>query len=239
MKIKLLILILLFFPNTVFAVGAYAGIDNFDSYSNGALHLENGGSGWAAAWSGSINYVVTTDSVFKGDKAVQIATDSGSISRLLSSTVDSGDLYYAISTNDETKDGLQIEIQDGATLGGAVSFEHDAVSKYQIRISSHAEADVMQDLVADTWYIININFVSSTQFKVRAKVAGGSFNAYSADLTYINSVTEPDTIDWTAFGAGSAGTVTIYFDEIGTTDPDPVVAEVEEVSNSQGYLIGI
>jgi len=206
-------------------MAAWAGIDNFDSYGDGDLHGESGGSGWSDAWGGSTAYDVQGTTTFGGStKAVQHDTSStGTIVRTLTSSVDSGDLYYAIRTDDASLDGIQFEIQDGATLGGAVSFENDGGATYQIRVSTHAVADILESLAADTWYIININFVSSTQFKVRAKVEGGSFNAYSSDLTYINSVNNPDRLDMTSFPIGS-GQVNLYIDEIGTTDPDAAAA---------------
>lgn len=228
-----LLLTLNFFVAPLAYAAAYAGIDNFDSYGNGDLNGLNSGSGWATAWSGSVNYDVQAATTFNSStKAVQV-TGGGAendISRTFTG-VDSGDFYWAMRTNSTATnaDYCGIEIWNGGTFGGVLGQLNQGDGTLRTYDGSF---HTLTSFSADTWYIINVNFVSSTQFKVRWKVSGGTFSAFTSPMTYTSSVTSPDKINLACLDVNST---VDYFDEFGTSDPDPVAP----VAGGASSIIGL
>jgi len=205
-------------------MAAYAGIDTFDTYSDGDLTGENGGSGFSGAWSGSTGYDVQGVTTFGGSsKAVDLDTANVEIDRTLSATIDSGDMYFAIRYDGADGSGASsVQLLDGTTFGMSVQLRDDGSPRRLIVASSVGITELLATAVSTTWYIVNVNFLSSTTFKVRFKAEGGSFSAFTGTLTYSNTVSNPGVVRL----AHSNGIVDNFFwDEIGTTDPDAVVAE--------------
>ena len=54
---------------------SWTAIENFNSYADGDLNGENGGSGWSGAWSGSVNYDIQGTTTYEGAKAVVNSTN--------------------------------------------------------------------------------------------------------------------------------------------------------------------
>lgn len=200
-------------------MAAYAGIDNFDSYSAGALGTNNGGSGWAGAWSGTGSTVET--SVFLSSPngiSVAHANDPGN-ARVLSSSVDSGDIYVATRLSSLDNTSYQyFYIADATTYGVFFGYNQSVGGTTKLNYLATSGYVTLTTPTANTWYIVNIHFVSSTQYQIRWKAVGGSWSAYTTTDTYRNSVSNPDRI---SINGGNAGATTYYFDSIGTTDPDP------------------
>lgn len=198
-------------------MAAYAGIDNFDSYSAGDLNLQNGGSGWAAEWTGSTAYDVQTSVVFSSPNAVSASNTSGvTINRLLSASVDSGDMYVAMRASGTNAQGYgTIVLYGTSTVAAVFGFVQNSI----LRVSSNgSNIDLLNPYIAGTWYIFHLVFLSSTTFKLRWKEAGGSFSSFTSTLTYLNSVSVMNKVDISVDKEGSS--TVYYFDSLQTTDPD-------------------
>ena len=204
-------------------MAAYAGIDNFDSYSDGFLNGGNGGSGWSDAWTNGTNGAQNTVqglTTFDGSaKAVLITTLSNQetfITRNLTSSVDSGNLYIAarMAIGTDSLSGLFLR-SSGGTIGAQAR-----IGLNKLNINSTVSTDLLSGISTDTWYIFHLEFLSSTTFRARYKVSGGSWNSFTSTLTYASSVSSPSQISFYSSGEASS-TNPFYWDVLGDTDPEP------------------
>lgn len=204
-------------------MAAYAGIETFESYSNGAsLATLNGGSGWGGAWTANTNFTVANSPVFKGGLAMAVANvNTNKATRVLAATVDSGDMYFAIQKSADAQSSMGIAMNSGATEGGYFGFEYTGSGTNQRLVAYYnggTEVFVTGPSNA-TWYIIHVQFLSATTWQAQWKVAGGAWSAFTATRTYYNSVTSPDRLNFPN-QKDVTGTNTYAIDSIQTTDPD-------------------
>lgn len=197
-------------------MAAYSYTQNFDSLNTGDLNEQD-------SWEGPTTFDVETSVKFKGAKAVGIVGSDGSGSILRNITgVDSGDMYYAtrISGAGYADDGngiLFFGSTDFAAQAGWLGFSDTGSGTY-FQVRENGGWDALFAPTADAWYIIHINFINATTFKVQWKIAGGSFSAYTATKTWQSSVSSPACLLLSS-GVATAN-ITYYWDEIGTSDPD-------------------
>ena len=98
----------------------WSATDNFDSYSNGDLNTQNGGTGWSAAWSGATSYDVQGTTTYSGAKAVQFVHAAGDqqIDRTLTTVVNAG--IVSIRMRKETADNInEFVLFDGGVVDGS------------------------------------------------------------------------------------------------------------------------
>lgn len=215
----ILLLCLLLSPRPVLA--AFAVSDDFESYSVGDLTGGNGGSGWSAAWSGNVLYDVQNTVVYEGSKAVSnvmTANQSHSITRDLTSEV-SGDFYVAWRRTNVANSCGYFILREGASARGYLKLPCTGSSGNQLIYNNSVPAyeTVASSLVANTWYILHVQFDASTdQYRARIYSSGawGSYTAYKgmvagSGISRIEILHEGE--------ASTAGTM--YVDKITTTDP--------------------
>ena len=104
-----------------------------------------------------------------------------------------------------------------------MQFRDDAASFVRLVVDDNSGVtELLNPVVSGTWYIINVNFISGSTFKVRWKASGGTWSSFTGTLTWRNSIsTGIDTIN---MDCGDTTVGNIYrVDQIGTTDPDIVV----------------
>lgn len=215
------LVILAFFFCAPFAqAAAYSYTQTFDSLTTGNLNGQD-------SWSGATTYQVETTTKFKGAKACSVASGNNDMQRTITA-VDSGDMYWAMEYSGTNSGYGGMYFYNGATLAGLVRFD-SGPSVIEV-LGSGAYTTILSNPVSDTWYIINVNFISATQFKVRIKAAGGAWGSFTSALTWQSSVS---TI--TVLGLeGNVSGATYYWDEIGTTDPD--AAAVTAVNTILSYF---
>lgn len=214
----LLILLILTIPSNAFA--AFAITDNFDSYADGDLTGENGGSGWSAAWTGNTEFDVQGTTVYAGAKAVSDAVGSNqshTITRDLSSET-SGNFYIAWRVSSVSQACPYVILREGASGRGYLRFPCTASSGAPDIYDSNPGSydDITTGLSANTWYILHVEFDTTTD-QYRARIYDGSWGSYTVykDLVAGTGISR---IDITNEGeASTSGTFT--FDEIQTTDP--------------------
>lgn len=198
----------------------FASIDSFNSYSDGDLSGGNGGSGWSGAWSGDSTFDIQSSITLSGSGKAVAVTGSTSgedgVNRTFSD-VESGHMYFAMRASQVVAtDYCTMELYDNSTLATYVSLAQDPNS---IRVAhSGGSATLLNPFSSNTWYIFDVEFLSSTTFRVRYKVDGGSWNSYTSNLTYTNSVSSPNKVNL-ACSTATNGT-DFYIDEISTSDPD-------------------
>lgn len=206
---------------------AYAGVDNFDSYSAGDLSGANGGSGFSGAWSGHANYDVQNSTFFSTPNGVSVTgAANNNVVRVLSASVDSGNLYVAMRASGVTTAGAyaNLDILDNSNQR-AMSIQITPLGgSSNLTANGTASQNLITTISANTWYIVHIEFLSTTTFRARAKAAGGAFGSFTSTLTYQNSISSPTRVAFQQNGAP-----TFYFDNLQTTDPDAVVEPAANV----------
>ena len=214
---------------------AWTAIDNLDSYSNGDLNGNNGGSNWTAAWSGSVNWDIQGSVVYQGAKAAEnINSAGGSISRTFTA-ISAGSLYLAMRrTVANPGSGFLVSLFSGSTevcdVGG---FLTGGTTRWRILDSNTVWKDIStESIVSGQWYIINIEFDDAGHNnQYRARVYNGtSWSAFTAWYGTTNAYTTVDKIQISCPTSETA----CYFDII--TDTDPLIVTV---SSSKLLLLGV
>lgn len=206
-------------------MATYSSIETFDSYSTGAISGLNGGSGWGGVWDTSTHVTVQNTTVFAGANAATIVSDSNAyVKRQMAAGVDSGDLYFAMRTDGVSGTSgayavLEVVTSSPADQFYVQMFQTGGATRTDLIYAGTTSATLLSGIAANTWYIININFVSSTSARGRYKAAGGSWSSFGSTVTYGGSMSSP-----THIALAQNGVVNYYFDQIGTTDPDVAVS---------------
>jgi hypothetical protein len=180
-----------------FGVAAVIPADNFNSYSNGDLTGNSGGSDWSAAWSGSTNYDVQGTTVYEGAKAIgNTSNSSGNISRTFSA-VTSGVFSVAMrrSVNDT---GLTRTLWE--YTGDGTQYGVELAASGNILLKSASGDVTLQSYSADTWYVIELQ-VDTAVPRARARVDGGTWSSWASPFE----------------GSGTGGVNKLYLDQDNAT----------------------
>ena len=205
-------------------MAAYAGIDNFESYSVGDLNGGNGGSGFSDAW-GTTTLVDVQSTVTRNASSTRAVTVTAAnvpsepyIARTLTTGADSGDFYGSM------RKSLTSGVQDyffygGATLAFYVRFD----SAGNINLVGTTTVAIVTSPSANQWYDINVNWVSATSVKARYKLnTDTSWGSFTTAVTLSGGIS---SITIVKIGCQNNGTAPdMYWDDIQNTDPTPVTA---------------
>lgn len=193
---------------------AWTAEDNFDSYADGDLTGENGGSNWGAAWSGDTDFDVQGTVVYQGAKAViEAAGAAGSINRQLGSNITAGTVYVAMrasGTGGALGDMVTFLQDSGGTNRMAISFDGG-----NIRINNNGTYETIGTYVANTWYVIGFDFDNVAQPNLyRCNIDGGTYSVYKTVVggSYTN-------IGFFKLEGDGGGSVNRYWDYISPTSP--------------------
>jgi len=213
---------------------AWIAEDNFNSYSDGDLNGESGGSGWTTAWSGNILYDVQGVTTYEGTKAVKIIEPTGDTTESISrdfTALTSGIVYVSIQRSTVADGGFHVVLREGASAQMHVRFGSDGnISAYN-QVAGYV---VQQAYNANTWYRIGIEWDNVGQAnKWRMNIDEGAFSAWYTvqGATYTN-------VSRFAIDADSATVAySAYFD---TIDPDytPSAPSVEDPALIQVQTTG-
>lgn len=161
-------------------------VDNFESYSAGDLTGGNGGTGWDAAWSGSVIFDVSTTTPFTGSNCINATSPSGAprISRTFTAISTDGSEFTVSMRSPVTNLRVGYFIWSSTVVGGPdAMIQLYLGSNGQIRILSDVTLTNIQAYSADTWYTIKTEITFSTE-KHRISIDGG---AYGSSLDVANS----------------------------------------------------
>lgn len=203
---------------------AWTAIENFNSYSDGDLAGESGGSGWSAAWSNGATAVwnVQGTTVYEGAKGISCNDGAANpfYSRTLTTAIsDNGVVYFAMRKSSAAAGEIAFSLRSSA--GSRVQVKMTAAGN--ITIQGTTTQTVLTGYSANTWYAFKLTFNVSgatavVAYSTGTYQGGGSWSADSSSVTLQNS----GNIDRVGVG-GDLGN-TNYFDYISSVDPLTSVA---------------
>lgn len=192
---------------------AWVAEDTFDSYPNGDLAGNNGGSGWAEAWGATVSdadYDVQGTTTFNGSaKAVQIdSAGGGNIMRIITTPVTSGVVYVAMRGLELAGDTSTDFMVDASNIGFRITFLDSGV----VRCTSGAGH---QELIA--------TFSTAVFYLFEATLNGDD----TYDIRYHNGTSWSSSFDGLAYEVGgdidrvrfNNGAMNAVYDYISPTDP--------------------
>lgn len=177
---------------------AWTAVEDFNSYSDGDLPGNNGGSGWSGAWSGSANFDVQGTTVYEGAKAIENTTSSN-VSRSLTTAL-SGDGHKVYVAHRRTANNS----------GQSVIGFDNSVPVHRVTIVFNASGNIVGDgttilagYSANTWYVLRVtlNTDADTYTVAYSTDAYGSVGTFSSESPAI-----------TMGGASSTDITAIFLD---------------------------
>jgi hypothetical protein len=201
---------------------AWTAVETFNTYSDGDLAGNNGGSGWSGAWVNAASEVINVQgtTVYEGAKAV---SNNGAgnyfYTRDLSSSVggDGNVIYVAIRRSSTSTGELSFSIRN-ASNG----------SKWAVRLNASGNltlvgattTTVLAGYSANTWYAIRLTFnvtsdTAVVAYSTSGYQSGGSWSSDSSSVAAANT----GNVDRIGLG-GDLGSTTLY-DYISGVDPLP------------------
>ncbi len=189
---------------------AWSATDNFNNYANGNLVSNNGGSGWAGAWTAGAGTgpQVQATTVKEGAKAVSLSEADASSYRDLSVGVTAGIVYVAIRKSSVAALSITMAftLRKGATDEARILWAADG----NIQLVGATTVDLVVTTNANQWYAIRVE-IDQAGARFRASVDGGAYSSYVADIGS-NGYTDIDRI---ALAQASSTTGTAFWDDIG------------------------
>lgn len=195
---------------------AWVAEENFDSYSNGNLVGNNGGSGWSGAWTGSTVTQVEGTTVFQGTKAVSATNGNANTpARALTTAVSSGVMYIAFRRDVTTGDsGWRV-------LTGSSVWMSCFMESSNIEINhSLGTLNLVTGYSTGVWYVFELTILTNATFSVRVNAGGAGWQASSGVLIPQNIGDVGSVALTCGGGAGSNG----FWDYISATNPYPETA---------------
>lgn len=199
--------------------------ETFDSYSDGNLGGNNGGTGWSGAWAASTPELqVQGTTVYQGTKAVSCASAGGSNpfhSRNLTTAIsgDGNKVYLVIRRSSTSTGELSFTLRNQSN-GSRVAVRLNASGN--LTLVGTTTVTVITGYTANQWYAIRLTFnvtgnTATLAYSTSAYASGGSWSSDSSAVTMTNS----GNVD--QIGLGGDGGSTIYYDYISGTDPLPAL----------------
>lgn len=195
------------------------------AYSDGDLNGQNGGSGWSGAWSADVLYDVASSVPPTGATkyvVVQSAAAEPTASRSFSATADSGDWYFSIRKAG-TGNAQSINLKQSTNRAIDVSWN---TAGGNIVITGTTSQTIITSPTIDTWYDINIQFVTTTTMRARGKLSSDTtWGSWTSAVT-LGVTGSPNGIDNITLRYNQAGATdpNFYFARFQTTDPSAVAA---------------
>ena len=194
---------------------AWVAVENFDSYSDGDLHGENGGSGWASAWSGSVEFDVQGSEVFKGTKAIVCNVNSNvEISRNLSSTSETGIVYCAMRKASTDTGSLQINFKGiSGTRFRVVLWPNGTLV-----LNGNTTQVLLNPFVANTWYLVRVTYDTNANSCTASYYTGSAWASDTSAVTMTG--TSQQELNGVRLSDSETGATANYWDEITGEDPN-------------------
>jgi len=191
---------------------AWVAEELFDSYSDGDLNGNNGGSGFSAAWSGGTNYDVQGTTVYQGAKAVTGVNANQNISRPLTTAVSSGVVYVAMRYSAGTGDAqFDFRTSGNTTNAFRISMRDVSGSKNILTLAA-VETTLLTGFDTSVFYVFEVTINGDNTFNIRFH-NGTSWSSTTSNLAYANN----GNIDGVQLNSGGAQTV--FYDYISPTNP--------------------
>ena len=189
-----------------------ATTDNFNSYSDGVLNGENGGSGWNSIWTGSNAFEVQGTVTYEGAKAVRVIQGVGqepTINRSFSPKT-SGTLHWA-----QRKDA-DAQVQGVTLFSGATRAAHVWIDTTDrpLGLQWVMNDGVSEIAVGASYTLGNLDTIDlefdTALDQYRVAINGGGYTGWK---NFVNSVASIDTLQIET-GSASPISATGYWDDI-------------------------
>lgn len=215
---KFLLILFLVLPFTSY--GAWVATDDFESYSNGDLNGQSGGTGWSGAWSGSTAFDVQGTTVYEGTKAVKATNPNGVIDRILTTGTNSGTVYFALRRSGTTNDGT-VDFRASGTNKIRISLNDNNIRAYD----NSSFNTILTGFATDTWYLFEVIY-TDTSYTIKYHDGASwssSYGPYTIDSGNVTGI---------RLSGGGSGTGDIYWDYIGDTDPTVIYGCTDPEANN-------
>lgn len=190
---------------------AWVAEETFDSYSDGDLNGNNGGSGWSAAWVAGVAYDVQGTTTFNGSsKAVTGVNANQNATRTLTSSVASGTLYVAMRNSTGSGD-FQFDLKVSAVNVIRLSLRDDS-GTYKCMVFGSSTTTIINPADTSIFYLFEIILNGNDTIDIRYH-NGTSWSSYTTGIAYNGS----GNID--QIGINSGISQTIFIDYISPTNP--------------------
>lgn len=210
---------------------AWVAEENFDSYSDGDLPANNGGTGWSNSWQ-DVFQGTDTDvqgtTTYQGAKAAQyVGSTASAVQRSLTTAVSSGVMYIALRAAQTNGGGFSVSLRNSSD-SGIINIQFDAVDGrgttgniYLLGRSGGTPtvATIVSGYSANTWYAIRLTFDTGADTFSAAGSSGayGSGGSYGTESTTLNTLSSGDAA---RIQLSAESTTADYFvDYISGTDP--------------------
>lgn len=165
--------------------GAWVAVDNFNSYSDGELGGDNGGTGWSDAWEAIFGsgFMVEGSVTNEGAKAISFSDSVQSIAwykRDLTQSVSSGIVSFAMRLNDLDNSDVEASFTD-------TSFEHGRVrmgNSGALILSTNDGEAVLRDngfFFANVWYTIHVE-IDGVNSRFRGRVDNDAWSDWVYEI---------------------------------------------------------
>lgn len=219
LKVLAVIMVVFIFAHPFMAMAAtWGGVENFNSYSAGALGAANGGSGWSGAWGHTTDWQVVTSGCYEGAACINNPADTDAqINRSLSSAVSDATVQIAVKAQTAAASADLILHFD---VGASEMFqlrETNSGNDYTLR--GNSDVAVVSSYDQTIFYEFQFDFggnqsvCTSSQVRARAKPAGGSYGSWTScvDMESSGSI---DTIVITGQNVGATSNDSSWVDDI-------------------------
>lgn len=203
--------------------------ENFDSYSTGDLNGQGG-------WSGDASFDVSTTNPQGGANGISRLGDASlkAMDKTITAVTGNKIQSFYLRTSDVTDGGgtgVWFYTSSGATIAYRIRI---GVTSGAITLFNGSENTISSGLSNATWYQVETEIDTSRDSgngQVRVRVDGGTWSSWFNGENNFGS-----GVDMIRLRGAANGITTEQWDSF--TDTTPAADEAEEVSNSQGYIIG-
>lgn len=208
------------------------GTDNFDTYTTGALVGQGAGTGWSGNWTnGSGSDWTVETSVFLSSPNGVSSTASGAVKtayRLYASGQSTGYQGFAwrISTTSSSENDMSIASGGNGNGNAIAAIRMNGSDIFGFGPGFGSTVTALTGVAANTWYVVEVRWSDATgKFALRAKVDGGSFGSWTADIGYTNALTNADRV--ILINSDNTSGPTQYFDSFYDATPASGPANVK------------
>lgn len=222
---------------------AWTAVENFNTYADGDLAGESGGSGWSAAWDNAATAVINVTGVqaYEGAKSIEVADGSTFTlyqRDLTSALTGDGNVFYvAMRRSGISAGGDQTIIFRNIASGSRCGLK--LAGGGNIQITGTTAVDVLASYSFDTWYALRVTLnvtagTATAAYSTGTYQGGGSWSSESSPVTMTNS----GNIDRLQINC-DAESGTEYIDYISGVDPLPAVGGGSFGGGSNLSLLGV
>lgn len=198
--------------------------EDFNSYSDGDLNGQNGGTGWSGAWSGSGNYDVQGSVVFEGAKAViNSANANADIERHATTGIGSGAVYIGIRPGNTSAGAIAVKLQNASSYTRRIGIVFN--SSGNIVLEGTSNVTLVSGYAANTFYLFRITFDTGTNQATAAYSTApyGSAESFSSESSAVTMANSGDIQG--VYITKDARSGNDYVDYISTTNPYTTTTE--------------